>query len=177
MKIETPLLFQLARIAGLSSPEEGDANITIPNSFINVLNLSFPLDETNLPPSGDLQRSTTHTWAGLTITGGGGAVSSPLANLVAGFWRFDVQASISSNYTQGGAITFNTWIELVYGNGQVFLMGLLAGGAAAAPIAYGLTRTVEILVPVQSTLRVQALNNAAGNSLVAAFDVLATRLF
>jgi len=176
--ISNNIFYQLARVVGLARPQAGDADLTLPPVIFNVLTIPLPLDETSLPPSADIQRGTTHTFATASVFNAGVAISATLANLIAGMWRFNVLGSMSSNYAPPVGLTaFTAWIELVYGNGQIFLCGMNSGGSAASPTVYSVVREVEILVPVQSTIRVQVQTNLAGQTCTASFDVFATRLF
>ena len=175
MKFTSNVLFELARVIGLTVPGPVDNNIDIPAQLQPTIELQSPLDSPNLNGTGIVNLQSVHTSSFISFTAGA-TQDNLLMTLGHGLWRFNIMGALTTNYiaTVG---QFDANIRLTYNGGTVYLLGMNAAGASASAVAQFAQRTMEVLIPIDGALvRAFAQGNAAGNSLFSAFDVMATKL-
>lgn len=168
------ILLQGARGLDNANPQNGDAEITVPNTLLGTVPLRFPLDITTVTdPTIPMTTSFSAAGAALVI-GGGGAVSTLIATLSKGLWEINAIGSFSSNYDDVNG-TFEHRLQLAAPS-TVQIIGFKAGGIAAAPVVQSVQRTMLILIPIQSTITVVGNNNAAGQRANSYFNIICSRL-
>jgi hypothetical protein len=177
MKITSNILFDIARVIGLTVPGPADNNVDIPAQILPVTNLQTAIDEPVITDTAANQRFSCHVTTFLNVDAASGAIDTLLLTLAKGLWRFNVIGAINSNYMATSNMPHAIYLRYPVTLSPIFLAGLTPGGAAAAPIGYSISRIVEILLPVDGVqVRAQALNNIAAQNSHSTWDVIATKL-
>jgi hypothetical protein len=174
VKTVSNFLFDLARSITQGQPDPEDSVIDVAAGIVPSMELMAALDAPVVTSQTAPQNGSFHTSVFLTVNAASGALGSLQATLAKGLWRFDIQGSINSNYTNASLFAHD--IQLRYPNGTIYLAGFNVGGAAAAPNSQTVSRSLTILIPVQSELWTEATNNAAGQNANSAWDILCTKL-
>lgn len=172
------LLFELARSIKNGTPEVSDSDLQVQDNISPVMLLVSPHDSMSIPSTSNANEGSFHTVAALNVIAASGALNNLIATLSKGLWRFNFHMAFTSNYLTS-ASQFEHYINLQYtgGLGSMPMIGVLPGGSAANPQAQVVTRTVDILIPVEGAqLRSVAQNNAAGQSALSVTDVFCQRL-